>query len=767
MIAASWQRTRTAADRPRHGGARRPPILAWLLFIFLSATSVAHGAASAPAVVTTTPAAEPSTAELQALVDALQDDKQRAHFVAQLQALIAAQRLAAPSKPAEPADVLAELSRRLNGVIEEVLAGATVVFDAPRIVAWASAQISDEGARALWGGVLLACAIVFGSAIVAEWLVRRALTRFGRNGTTRRPRRLSVRLLFAFAGFLVEMLPVAAFAGAAVLAMAITLPPFSIGRAAIALLVQAIITARLVVAAAKSMLVPGPAWPNLIPAGEETRNYLLIWVRRFTWLTLVGYGIASAAWWLGIPGALYGLMLKIIGLGLSAFGIVFVLQNRAAVARWIVGRAAPDAGGWARLRRYLGETWHILAIVYLSAVYLAYSLHDEHGTSYVLRATALSLGAIVGARLLVHAIERLSRRSLAVAPDLKARFPLLEQRANRYLPIVIRGAAGAVYALAVLVVLQAWGFQSFAWFATGFGRQAAGAFLSSALVLAAAFVAWELLAGIIERNLAMLDHDGAPGRTRRRTLLPLLRTAMACILAVIAALVILSQIGLNIGPLLAGAGVIGVAIGFGSQALIKDIITGLFILIEDQIAVGDIVDVGKDHAGVVEAISIRTIRLRDQGGAVHNVPFSEVTSVKNLTRDFAYAVARVTIAYGEDIDRVVEILRGVCDELAADPELGSLILERFDYQGVDSLNDASVALLLRVRTLPAKQWAVGRALNRMIKIAFEKHGIAMRDPASLSITGPALASLASPDEGSNKRDLRGAESDPAARRRSA
>ena len=169
----------------------------------------------------------------------------------------------------------------------------------------------------------------------------------------------------------------------------------------------------------------------------------------------------------------------------------------------------------------------------------------------------------------------------------------------------------------------------------------------------------------------------------------------------IAALIVLSQIGIDIAPLLAGAGVIGVAIGFGSQALIKDIITGLFILVEDQIAVGDIVDVGKEHAGVVEAISIRTIRLRDQGGVVHTVPFSEVTSVKNLTKDFAYAVARVGIAYGENVDRVVEILRGVCDELAEDEEIGPLILDRFDYQGVDSLNEYSVVLLLRVRTCRA------------------------------------------------------------------
>jgi len=227
-------------------------------------------------------------------------------------------------------------------------------------------------------------------------------------------------------------------------------------------------------------------------------------------------------------------------------------------------------------------------------------------------------------------------------------------------------------------------------------------------------------------------------RTRQRTLLPLLRTAMLCVIVVMVTLIVLSQIGINIAPLLAGAGVVGLAIGFGSQALVKDIITGLFILIEDQIAVGDIVDVGKDHKGTVEALSIRTLRLRDQSGIVHTVPFSEVTSIKNLTKDFAYAVARISISYAEDIDRVVEILRAASEELMADETVAPFILDPFNYQGVDSLDDLSVVLLVRIRTMPGKHLVVGRAFNRLVKIAFEKHGIVGRDPSPMIITGPAF-----------------------------
>ncbi|HTB30156.1 MAG TPA: mechanosensitive ion channel domain-containing protein, partial [Steroidobacteraceae bacterium] len=150
-------------------------------------------------------------------------------------------------------------------------------------------------------------------------------------------------------------------------------------------------------------------------------------------------------------------------------------------------------------------------------------------------------------------------------------------------------------------------------------------------------------------------------------------------------------------------------------------------------------DVGKDHSGVVEAITVRTIRLRDQAGTVHSVPFSEVTTVKNLTRDFAYAVARITISYKEDVDRVVEILRQVSAELMEDEALRPLILDPFDYQGVDTLDASSVVLLLRIRTVASKQWVVGRAFNRLVKIAFDKHGIVSRDPASILIVGVPAA----------------------------
>src|SRR5205807_1693226 len=189
-------------------------------------------------------------------------------------------------------------------------------------------------------------------------------------------------------------------------------------------------------------------------------------------------------------GGLYALMLKIVGLVVAVLALVFILQNRGWVGRWIAGEAPPESGGWMRVRRRLGESWHVMVILYIVGIYLVYALRIEGGSGYILRATVISLVVIAGARLLVRFVVQLSARGFAVAPELKARFPLLEQRANRYLPILTGLVSAAVYVLAALAVLQAWDFGSFAWFETGLGRRVTGGLLSIAVVLAIALAAW-------------------------------------------------------------------------------------------------------------------------------------------------------------------------------------------------------------------------------------------------------------------------------------
>jgi len=714
----------------------RGPLFAFglvLLCLALSPSPVARAAEPAPAAQP----APVSADELERLVHTLQDDAARARLVEELRALIAVQRGAEKEKPAATA-LFGQLSEQIDALSGEILAGVALVIDAPRLFVWARDQMSDAAARRLWAEAGSAFVLIFGLAVIGEWIIRSCLSRLLPRLPVRRSDTRLVRVLFALLGFVVDALPILVFAGIAYLALSLALAPSTRTRIILLVLVNATVEARLVLCIVKSVLLPRDSGAVFIPADAETRNYLYIWVRRFALWGFFGYAIPEAAWWLGIPGALYALLLKAVGLVLAILAVIFLLQNRAWVAARIAGDATASSG-WGRVRRSFGEIWHLVAVVYIVAIYLIYALHITGGSLYVLRATVLSLIVIAAAQLLVRFVHGLSRRGFAIRPELKAQFPTLEQRANRYIPILSGLAAGVIYLFAALAVLQAWNVAAFSWFTSDLGRRIAGNALSIAMELLIALALWELFASGIERYLSGIDASSTPRRTRVRTLLPLLRTAMRSVIVVVTSLIVLSHIGVDITPLLAGAGVVGVAIGFGSQALVKDVITGLFILLEDQIAVGDIVDVGKDHAGVVEAITVRTIQLRDQAGTVHTIPFSEVTTVKNLTRDFAYVVARVTISYSEDVDRVVEILRQVTADLMEDEALRPLILDPFDYQGVDMLDASAVVLLLRIRTLASKQWVVGRAFNRLLKIAFDKNGIASRNPTQIVVTGAAAA----------------------------
>ncbi len=741
--AAEPRRPRKARGAAHRQPARRktgPRLMLLCLLALAFPLAAAAGSAPAQAAMATLVAAPApgSVDELQRLVDTLQDGAARAKLVGELRALIAAQRQIPVQKP-EGAALLGRLSQRIDALTGEILAGAAMVVDAPRLVGWSRAQIFNAVARQRWINAAYAFALVFGVAGAAEWALRWLLARARPKLPVRRRDTRAVRASFALLAFVLDLVPLLVFAALAYGAVATALAPFTPTRITLSVLVDATVEARLILCLARALLLPADPAALPLPIDAETRNYLYIWAKRFTFWGIYGYAVPEAAWWLGIPGALYTLLLKLAGLVLALLAVVFLLQNRRAIAGWIAGDGI-SASGWSRVRRTLSEVWPLLAIFYIIGVYAIYALHIEGGFVYVLRATVLSVVVIVAARVMVHSIRSLSRRGFAVSPQLKAQFPTLEQRANRYIPVLTGLTGAVVFLVAGLTVLQAWDVRAFAWLDSDLARRFGEQLATIGLVVLAAVAVWEVFASAIDRYLSRIDASQPPRRTRIRTLLPLLRTTMLSVLAVLSGLIILSHIGIDIAPLLAGAGVVGVAIGFGSQALVKDVITGLFMLAEDQLAVGDIVDVGKDHKGVVEAITVRTIRLRDQAGTVHTVPFSEVATVKNMTREFAYAVARITISYGEDIDRVVEILREASAELMEDEAVRGLILDPFDYQGVDALDEFSVVLLVRIRTLPSKQLVVGRAFNRLVKIAFNRHGIASRDPAPVLMMAPPAAS---------------------------
>lgn len=285
-------------------------------------------------------------------------------------------------------------------------------------------------------------------------------------------------------------------------------------------------------------------------------------------------------------------------------------------------------------------------------------------------------------------------------------------------------------AVAVLLgVCAVWGFDVAGWFSQGLGREIAQTAMRAGLVILVAVLAIEAAGYLI--NEAMERLIGRAQEPRRAAQLntfgPLLRGLAQGAIGTVAVLMLLGDLGVKIGPLLAGAGVVGIAVGFGAQTVVRDLLTGVFLLVEDIVAVGDIARIG-DSGGQVEAMTLRTIRLRDFDGTLHVIPYGEAQIVHNLTKTFSYYVFDLQVSYASDIDKALRVMTQVGAEMQADPQFASRILEPIEVVGVDALGDSGVNLKARIKTLPIQQWSVGREYNRRIKLAFDKAGIEIPFP---------------------------------------
>ncbi|MBC50210.1 MAG: mechanosensitive ion channel protein MscS [Pelagibacteraceae bacterium] len=253
-------------------------------------------------------------------------------------------------------------------------------------------------------------------------------------------------------------------------------------------------------------------------------------------------------------------------------------------------------------------------------------------------------------------------------------------------------------------------------------------FVNIFIIIFIGFLGWKTLSTLIKKKLDSLDNSKDEAQTQRiNTLFRILKNFVSIAILIVVIMLMLSELGIEIGPLIAAAGVVGLAVGFGSQTLVKDIITGLFIILEGQITIGDIVEVA-GHSGRVEAITIRTVRLRDVNGHLHVVPFSEVTTVKNITQDQDYHSFEIGVSYNEDVDHVIDTIEKVGLDLQKDKFFKSKINGEIEVFGLDKFEDSSIIIKGRIPTVHKQQWVVRREFNRRIKLAFDKSGIEIPFP---------------------------------------
>jgi small-conductance mechanosensitive channel len=758
-------------------------------FACLLLTAPVSAQQAAPAAKATAPATNTLTPDQASrALETLQDDGKRNQMIETLRAIAQTAPGAKTSdakpadiKPADGADakpeakpviplaadslvaqVLLTVSQQVTETGREIADTVRSVVRFPVLWHWLQRTAEDPATYTLLMDLAWKLALIFGVALAAEWLVHRLLQRplaalerripysarvparviervdppsstadlsevpdlHRRHRSLTRAWQSLIRLPFVLGRLLLELLPVVVFAGTSTLILSTEVGDAGVTRLAILAIVNAYVFARVFVCLVRALF--GPL--SLFTMREETAAYIEIWTRRIVALGVTGIAFANVALLLGLYRGGYLAIIRLVMLAVHLLVVVVILQCRSPVAKAI--RAPSGATGIpSLLRNRVASLWHVLAIAVVMALWAVWALSIRNGYALMLQYFVGTIVVVLLTRLASMVVLSLVDRGFRIKPDILQRFPGLETRANRYLPLLRRVVSIVIGVIGFIALLEVWGVNALVWF---YGGQIGGRVVSAVATIGiAALVAaaiWEGSNALMDRQLTLLTRNSHFARAARlRTFQPMLRTTLLCVILAVVALTALSEIGVNVAPLLAGAGILGIAIGFGSQKLVQDVITGLFLLLENTVQVGDNVTVS-GLSGVVENVSIRTIRLRAGDGSVHIIPFSAVTTITNASRGAGNAAVRVDVAYKEDTDRAGQILKDIALQMRREPDFKPLMRSDLELWGVDKVDGTMATLAGQIRCTDSGRWAVQREFNRRMKQAFQEAGIQIATP---------------------------------------
>jgi small-conductance mechanosensitive channel len=710
-------------------------------------------------------------------LDTLSDDKKRAQMIDTLRAIANApapqsatqpEQAAPPPPPESPiplaadslgAQLLLTVSEQIGDISHEVADLAQTLTNFQAFYYWIVNTANDPYAYNQLLDIAWRLAVVLGCALAAERLIVLIIKRPVKFLEARMPQTASppvapapiagplssaadvaavvevhrrhlslarawqslVRLPFVLGRLLLELLPVLAFVGTATMLLGTGIGIYVTARLVILAVVNAYALSRGLICVVRALAGPF----GLFRVRAETAAYIEIWARRIVAVGVSGIAFANVALLLGLYRAGYLALLRMAMLVVHLFIVVIILQCRRQVADAIRGPAG-RAGFAASLRNRLAGLWHYLAIGLDLALWAVWALNIHNGYSLLLQYFVGTVVVALIARLASIVALSLIDRGFRISPDLRQRFPGLETRANRYLPLLRKIVSSVIAFIGFLAVLEVWGVDAVVWFSGDqIGSRLLSAIVTIAIAALAAAAIWEVANALMDRQVNTLSREGHYARAARlRTFQPMLRTALLCLIVAVVGLTALSEIGVNVAPLLAGAGIVGIAIGFGSQKLVQDLITGLFLLLENTVQVGDNVSVS-GLSGIVENVSIRTMRLRAGDGALHVVPFSAVTTITNASRGAGNAAVSVNVAYKEDTDRAGQILKDIVAEMRREGEYRSAILGDLELWGVDKVDGAMASIVGQIRCTDFGRWPVQREFNRRLKRRFQEAGIEM------------------------------------------
>ncbi|MBP0446179.1 mechanosensitive ion channel [Roseomonas sp. SSH11] len=650
------------------------------------------------------------------------------------------------------AETISAFSEWLSGVSGHLAAAANSIASVSLVWTWLVRTASNPFAQSAILDVAWRMAAVLACAWGARWLLTRALRRpmgalerrAAERAVARRARaaqetgpqiasktelRLLQRAPLAVLRLLLDLLPIGLFAVVGNVLTATPLGDVGVVPLIIMAAVNAFVVQHVVMAVGRAVFSPDSHALRLLRISDESAAYAEVWLGRISGIAIYGMAVLEIARILGLYPAAYESAAKLVVLLNHLLVMVVVVQCRHRVGAWI-DAPAEATGAIALARHWLARVWHIVAIVVLLALWFIWALQIRNGYGLLLRYFGATAVVLVVARLAAVALLGLLDRAFKIKATTAERLPSLEGRANRYVPVLRRGISVAIGVVTVLALLQVWGLDVTESFRNGgLGQRLAGSALVLIVAGVVAVLIWEGVNAWIDRKIIEMTERGEHARSARlRTLLPLLHTTLLVVIVAIVGFTALSQLGVNIAPLLAGAGILGVAVGFGSQKLVQDVITGIFLLLENTMQVGDWVTVS-GLSGKVEALSIRTIRLRAGDGSVHVIPFSSVSTVTNTNRGIGNAAVSVTVAFSEDPDRVGQVLKEIGAEMQEDPAFKDQILNDFALWGVDKVDGATFTVLGQMPCKDTGRWGVQREFNRRIKQRFEELGIAIAVPA--------------------------------------
>lgn len=590
----------------------------------------------------------------------------------------------------------------------------------PELKTWFDKQISNPSDSDRWEGIGRALLFVVGGAFLAGWLADFLFISFRRRLYQKEFKTASARLNGIFVWFLLSLIPPVIFVATA-LFIADHVEPGKLAGFIVMTIIYAMAILRLIRVGLRLFLSPKVPSLRLLPISTEQAVYAHKWIRTFSSVMVFGYFFSEIARTLKAPGESLAGFKSLLGLTIIMMTITIIMQKRSSVSTFLRGNLSAARASQSlvdSLRLWLARTWHLLAIAYLVVGYLITMIGAEDGFLLMQTGTIGTILSLFAMRFLFYMAAKISYQKRQN-----------ESSAGLYKHILRFLARCAIWILGIGGIALSWGLDVPAFLASPWGQRILGSSFSIVSTILILVFLYEVIHLFVQRKLNPHDEEGNvfEATARAKTLLPLIRYSAIVILSLIGGFVVLSELGVDTGPLLAGAGVLGVAIGFGSQTLVKDFLTGFFIILEESISIGDVVRVG-DNNGVVESMTIRTVRLRDLNGNLHILPFSEISRIINSSKGFGQAVMDIGVAYDSDLHKVMALMEQVGEEMKADPVLGPLMMEPLDIMGVDELGDSAITVRGRIKTIPNQQWTVRRAFLLRIKAQFDKEGIEIPFP---------------------------------------